>query len=103
MYGYAEIQTAVMVVLGAIAAFVLIVNGMKAWKELTKPSTDLKQLVDEHDEKLLNDHERLNDLKKSNEYQAKLLMQIANHLIDGNHKEQLIGARDEMQEYLLTR
>lgn len=103
MYEYADIQTAVVVLLGVIAAFVLIVNGLKAWKELTKPSTDLKQLVDEHDEKLLNDHERLNDLKQSNELQAKLLLQIANHLIDGNHKEQMVLARDEMQNYLITR
>jgi len=103
MYEYADIQAAVVVLLGVIAAFVLIVNGLKAWKELTKPSTDLKQLVDEHDEKLINDHERLNDLKQSNELQAKLLLQIANHLIDGNHTDQMIHARDEMQDYLITR
>lgn len=103
MYEYADIQAAVVVVLGVIAAFVLIVNGLRAWQEFTKPSTDLKQLVDEHDEKLINDHERLNDLKKSNEYQAKLLMQIANHLIDGDHEEQLIKARDEMQNYLVSK
>lgn len=103
MYGFSDIQTAVVVLLGVIAAFVLIVNGLRAWKELTKPTTDLKQLVDEHDEKLLNDHERLNDLKRSNELQSKLLLQIANHIIDGNHKEQMVHARDEMQNYLITR
>lgn len=103
MYEYADIQTTVVVLLGLVAAFVLIVNGLKAWKEVRKPSTDLKQLVEDHDEKLINDHERLNDLKKSNEFQAKLLLQIANHLIDGNHKEQMIHARDEMQAYLVEK
>lgn len=103
MYEYSDIQTTVVVLLGVIAAFVLVVNGMKAWKELRKPSADLKQLVEDHDEKLINDHERLNDLKKSNEYQAKLLLQIANHLIDGNHKNEMMKARDEMQAYLVER
>ena len=78
-------------------------NGEAPYPVMTPWGVQVQNMKVEIDEKLLNDHERLNDLKKSNEHQAKLLLQIANHLIDGNHKQEMIKARDAMQAYLVER
>ena len=103
MFTYNELTIAVVVVLGAIAAFNMFTAAVKGWKELRQPDTELKETVDEHDRKLLNDHERINDLSESNDLQALVLLQIANHLIDGNHSGQLIEARDNLQAFLVKR
>lgn len=82
------------------AAFLAIWGFIKAVKEVNKPLTDMKKTVSDHttDIKEINEH-----LKKSDEGMAivqQSLLQIMNHMIDGNHTDQLIKARDEMQIYL---
>lgn len=103
MFGYEAIATSFMVFLAACAALAVIWGAVKVFKEIRKPQTDLLAQVDEHEEKLKNDHRRLDDLKRSNDLQAKMLLQMANHMIDGNHNDQLRQARDELQEYLIMR
>lgn len=82
------------------AAFLAIWGFIKAVKEVNKPLTDMRKTVSDHttDIKEINEH-----LKKSDEGMAivqQSLLQIMNHMIDGNHTDQLIRARDEMQIYL---
>lgn len=73
---------------------------IKAVKEVNKPLADMKKTVEDHTNEIkeINDH-----LKKSDEGMAivqQSLLQIMNHMLDGNHTEQLVKARDEMQIYL---
>ena len=73
---------------------------MKAVKEIRQPAVDLKKTVDGHTAQI-NDLEE--HIKKSDEGMAVVqqsLLQIMNHMIDGNHTDQLVKARDEMQVYL---
>ena len=60
----------------------------------------MKKTVSDHSTEIkeINEH-----LKKSDEGMAIMqqsLLQIMNHMIDGDHQEQLVKARDEMQIYL---
>lgn len=82
------------------AAFLAIWGFIKAVKEVNKPLTDMKKTVSDHTSEIkeINEH-----LKKSDEGMAivqQSLLQIMNHMIDGNHTEQLVKARDNLQIYL---
>ena len=73
---------------------------IKAVKEIRQPAVDLKKTVDGHTRQIkdLEDH-----IKKSDEGMAVVqqsLLQIMNHMLDGNYTDQLVKARDEMQIYL---
>jgi hypothetical protein len=103
MITYDQVATAIIVVVAVCAALAVIWNAIKAVREMKKPYDDLSAMVEEHERKLANDHKRLDDLKTSNDLQAKMLLQMANHMIDGNHNDQLRQARDELQEYLIMR
>ena len=58
----------------------------------------------------MNDFKKFREIKEINEHLKKSdegmaimqqsLLQIMNHMIDGDHQEQLVKARDEMQIYL---
>lgn len=72
----------------------------KAIKEIRKPAVDLKKTVDVHSTQIkdLEDHN-----KKFDEGMAIMqmsLLQIMNHMIDGDHLDKLVKARDDMQLYL---
>lgn len=84
-----------------VAGVVLAIWGfIKVIREINKPLADMKKTVSDHSTEIkeINEH-----LKKSDEGMAIMqqsLLQIMNHMIDGNHQEQLVKARDEMQIYL---
>lgn len=84
-----------------VAGVVLAIWGfIKVIREITKPLADMKKTVSDHSTEIkeINEH-----LKKSDEGMAIMqqsLLQIMNHMIDGDHQEQLVKARDEMQIYL---
>ena len=103
MIEYETLATSFIVLLSACAALAVIWGAVKAIKEIRKPHDDLVSKVEEHERKLVNDHERLEDLKESNDLQALMLLQMANHMIDGNHNDLLIEARDNLQKYLVKR
>lgn len=103
MFSYEALATSFIVLLSACAALAVIWGAVKAIREIRKPHADMANQVAEHERKLANDHKRLDDLETSNNLQAKILLQMANHMIDGNHTDLLRQARDEMQEYLIMR
>ena len=84
-----------------VAGVVLAIWGfIKVIREINKPLADMKKTVSDHSTEIkeINEH-----LKKSDEGMAIIqqsLLQIMNHMIDGDHQEQLVKARDEMQIYL---
>lgn len=84
-----------------VAGVVLAIWGfIKVIREINKPLADMKKTVSDHSTEIkeINEH-----LKKSDEGMAIMqqsLLQIMNHMIDGDHQEQLVKARDDMQIYL---
>lgn len=96
----ADIVTTYKTLVFIFGAFLALWGFIKAVKEVNKPLADMKKTVEDHTNEIkeINDH-----LKKSDEGMAivqQSLLQIMNHMIDGNHTEQLVKARDEMQIYL---
>lgn len=96
----ADIVTTYKTLVFIFGAFLAIWGFIKAVKEVNKPLADMKKTVSDHTTEIkdIKDH-----LEKSDEGMAivqQSLLQIMNHMIDGNHTEQLVKARDEMQIYL---
>lgn len=75
----------------------------KIIKEWKKPNEDLKAKVDEHEESLKNDHERLKRIEESDKMMLQCLLVIINHDITGNGIENLKEVRDELQEFLINK
>lgn len=88
----------------ALCSFIAGIWGVwKIVKELKKPSDDLKQKVEKHDELLENDGERLKDIEESNKMVLQCLLVIINHDITGNGIEKLKETRDDLQEFLIKK
>ena len=71
--------------------------------EIRKPSEDLKEKVESHEEKLNKDKQRLDDIEQSNKLILNSMLVIINHEITGNGIENMKKARDELQEYLINK
>ena len=84
--------------------FVTSVWGIwKIVKEVKKPNDDLKNTVDKHDILLDNDNRRLKEIEDSNKMVLQCLLVIINHDITGNGIEKMKEARDELQNFLITK
>lgn len=92
-----------MVLLALCGGITIVWNAVKAVKEAASPAHDVGKRLDKHDELLEKDRKTLDDLRECNRYQNKLMLQMANHLIDGNHTEALVRERDAMQAYLIDK
>lgn len=102
-----EMETFVRVLL-AIAAGIVTIGGAVAFVEhiaekASKHNRELAEQVESHEERLLRDHKRLNDLESSSRLIMRGVMQLMSHEVDGNHTQQLKDVRNEMQEYLINR
>lgn len=89
---------------GAGAIFI----GLYRW--FKKPDVNRDEKIKGHDEKLDNDNRRIKELEKSRQdtdEAINILMQsmlaLMSNAIDGNHKEELKIARDDLQKYLIKR
>lgn len=98
-----SVWTFLVVLLALCGAVSVIWGAVKSVREAASPARDVGKRLDRHDELLANDKAMLDDLRECNRYQNKLMLQVANHLIDGNHTEALIRERDAMQEYLIDK
>ena len=86
--------------LALLGGLAIIMSFAKEIKELKKPSENLKKTVENQGEMLERDNKRLNALETANALMLKSQLQIMNHMIDGNHTDKLIAARDDMQAEL---
>lgn len=81
-------------------AFLALWGLVKAIKEVGKPLADMKKTVEDHTAEIKDIKEHLDKSDKGMSIVQQSLLQIMNHMIDGNHTEQLVKARDDMQIYL---
>ena len=84
-------------VAGAIA---LIWGFVKTVREIAKPLTDLKKTVEDHSTQIKELEEHNKKIDEGMAIMQQSLLQIMNHMIDGNHTDKLVEARDKMQIYL---
>ncbi len=82
------------------AAFLAIWGFIKAVKEVNKPLTDMKKTVENHTTQIKDIEEHNKKLDEGMAIMQQSLLQIMNHMIDGNHTDKLVKARDELQIYL---
>lgn len=73
---------------------------INAIKEINKPLADLKKTVETHTAQIKDLEEHNKKFDEGMAVMQQSLLQIMNHMIDGNHTEQLVKARDDMQIYL---
>lgn len=82
---------------GAIA---LMWGFVKTIREIIKPLADLKETVKSHTEQISELEEHNKKIDEGMAVMQLSLLQIMNHMIDGNHTDKLVEARDKMQIYL---
>lgn len=99
---YDAVANAVVVFFAFCGAIVLIVNAVKAVKDLRKPSNDHIKMVLDHDEKLLNDYEDISELKKEVRIILECLRPMLKHQIDGNSVDVLQEKLDFLDRYLIN-
>lgn len=101
---YEQLIGTVAVILLLIGAYNTVMTAVKTRREEKKrreqPVSDLEAKVNDHEQKLKNDHERMNDMETA----IRILMrsQIAqlDHEISGNSVEKLKASKDEILDYL---
>jgi hypothetical protein len=89
--------TAVITIGGAGA---IIVGIIRWWRN---PDITRDEKLKKHDELLDNDNKRLKELEDSNKIIMQSMLALMSHELDGNHREELKQARDELQNYLIRR
>ena len=72
-------------------------------KRKDAPVNTLETKVNEHEDKLKRDHERLTDLEDSNRIILRALMAMLSHEINGNSDERLRASFEEIQKYLIEK
>ena len=65
------------------------------WKAI-KPNLDIRKKVGELDQHDKTDHKRLVSLEEQNREQCRALLAIINHMIDGNHVDQMKRTRENI-------
>lgn len=95
------------IVLIAIVGLLLIIDkAIDLVKKYKKPGEDLKATVEEHERLIKSASKEFidlkTDIKETNKVQNKALLQIMNHMIDGNHVDKLKESRDDMETYLIN-
>lgn len=96
----ADIVTTYKTIVFFFGAVLAIWGFVKAIKEINKPLDDMKKTVETHTKQIKDIEEHLTKSDDGMAVVQKSLLQIMNHMIDGNHTEQLAKARDDMQNYL---
>lgn len=75
----------------------------KRLKEVEESNETLKEIVSQHTNFIDHDENRLKEVEESNRMVLKSLLVIINHDITGNGVEKLKEVRNELQEYLIEK
>ena len=99
----AQLKDFAVVFLAILAFIVLMGNVIKTIKEWLKPGMSEKEWRKDVDRKLEDDNTRIASLTDGIRELCKSNLAILNHLINGNSKDKLTEARDNMNDYLIKR
>lgn len=78
-------------------------NFIEARKRKSQPMDSLEEIVQQHDEKLRRDYERLNELESGTRIMMRSQMALLSHEINGNSDDKLRQSFDEIQQFLINR
>lgn len=96
-----------------LAAIVLIANAaeklLSAWKAAKAPNDAQNKRLDaleiwrkDVDRKLLNDHDRLQNVDEGTRVTQRALLALLDHGIDGNNIKQMQDAKEALQDHLIN-
>ena len=74
----------------------------KIYQTAKKPDTERDRLMREHEKKLDNCTNRLDNVEGGMSVMMKATLAIMNQLIDGNHLDELKKASEDIQDYLIS-
>lgn len=72
-------------------------------KKIFRPTLDLREKVEKHDQLLDNDNRRLREIEDSNRMVLQSLLVIINHEITGNGVETMKKTRVELEKFLVEK
>ncbi len=84
------------VLMGICAAVIAFGGAGAVIAKLFAAPMRVQAQIKEHDTELAKS-------RQENEITLECILQMMNHMIDGNHTEQLISTRDKLQQYLISR
>lgn len=89
---------------GAVTVVINIISKAKApEKKQDERLTSLEERIAEHDKLLSSDNARLKALEDGNVVTQRALLALLAHGIDGNAFDEMRKAKQELNEYLLTK
>lgn len=99
----AQIKDFAIVLLALAGVVVLLGNAYRALKEFHKPHEDMTVWRRSVDNRLQNDHERLESMEKGNKVICRGILALLSHEINGNSTDKLKASQSEMTDYLIER
>ena len=101
-------------IVGAAVVLLILIfiynAAMTAWKNYQEekrrkkqPVTSLEKIVQQHEERLKRDYDRLNELESGNRIMMRAMMAMLSHEINGNSDDKLRFSYDEIQQFLIDR
>lgn len=104
---FAQLAGLAAVVLILVGAYNTIMTAVKNWREEKKrrtgPVSELETKVNDHEERLTESRERLDELEKSDRIILRALMALLSHNINGNSDEKMRASLEEIQQFLIER
>ena len=99
----AQIKDFAIVFLAVLAFIVLVGNVVKTINEWRKPGMSEAEWRREVDRKLGSDNERIKSLEDGNKVVCRALIAVLSHEINGNSRDKLQSAMNDLQDYLIER
>lgn len=97
-------ETTVVIGAGVLTIVNLIDKIVTKVKEAKEPTQDLEKRVADLERKILESYDkRIEDIEKGNKVTQRAILALLEHAIDGNNKNQLIKAKDNLNDYLTDR
>ena len=100
---WVDVQHLFTTILAIIAIFMAIYGFAEAIKKLRKPSDDLRRMVEEHEERLAEGDERMNNIEETQKIILSGVLAIIDHEITGNSVDRLKEVKTHIQTYLVEK
>ena len=106
-----QIWQAILIICGGIITIGGALAIVNKWiKRVKKPSTDIKndieeikKTIDNHEDYFKNDKEDIEEIKKGQQIMFKSHLALISHALDGNDIEQLKSVKGELQSFLIVK
>ena len=93
------------VAIGGAFTFIEHLSNLAATKQnaVAAQVAEHTRLIEKHSEYLDSDNKRLKNMEDSNRLIMRGMMNLMTHEIDGNHVDQLVKTRNDIQKYLINK